>query len=150
MLKQCAKISTWNLQKRYSPRLIFFLHLFNHANSENIASIKPIRIREIPGKTDEGRPCAWYSGYDNACVPSPVSVAHSFLPVAEDITTPPPPPAQCSCVKYLKHESFWNSSDWRTKIHRDPIKMHLLCLGLYFRNLRIKLKNYLIITISRV
>ena len=70
----------------------FFLHLFNnqHTNSEKIASIKTNRIRENPGKKDEGRPCAWYSGYDNACVPSPESVALSFLPVAEDITTLPP------------------------------------------------------------
>ena len=71
------------------------MHLFNnqHTDSEKIASIKTNRIREIPGKKDEGRPCARYSGYDNACVPSPVSVAYSFLPVAEDITTLPPPPA---------------------------------------------------------
>ena len=68
------------------------MHLFNnqHTDSEKIASIKTNRIREIPGKKDEGRPCARYSGYDNACVPSPVSVAYSFLPVAEDITTLPP------------------------------------------------------------
>ena len=35
-------------------------------------------------------------------------------------------------------------------IHRDPIKMHPFCLGLYFTNWSIKMKFYLIITINRV
>ena len=35
-------------------------------------------------------------------------------------------------------------------VHRDPIKMHPFCLGLYFRNQSIKMKNYFIISSSRV
>ena len=35
-------------------------------------------------------------------------------------------------------------------VHRDPIKMHPFCLGLYFRNWFIKMKNYFITTISKV
>ena len=35
-------------------------------------------------------------------------------------------------------------------IHRDPIKMHQLFWGLYFKNEFIKMKNYFITTISRV
>ena len=37
-----------------------------------------------------------------------------------------------------------------TALHRDPIKMHPFCLGLYFRNWSIKMKNYFTMTISRV
>ena len=35
-------------------------------------------------------------------------------------------------------------------IHRDPIKMHPFCLGLYFRNRLSKMKYYFIIIIGRV
>ena len=35
-------------------------------------------------------------------------------------------------------------------IHRDPIKMHQFCLGLYFTNCSIKMKNYFTMTIGRV
>ena len=35
-------------------------------------------------------------------------------------------------------------------LHRDHLKMHPFCLGLYFKNWWIKMKNYFIITIRRV
>ena len=37
-----------------------------------------------------------------------------------------------------------------SSIHRDPIKMHPFCLGLYFKNQSIKMKNYFVITITSV
>ena len=103
------------------------MHLFNnqHTDSEKIASIKTNRIREIPGKKDEGRPCARYSGYDNACVPSPVSVAYSFLPVAEDITTLPP---------------CWYYRPIKGVLHLLP-KLQKACFVLYLEILNIFLKN---------
>ena len=49
-----------------------------------------------------------------------------------------------------KKGAFIRDNTVTLELHRDPIKMHPFCLGLYFRNWSIKMKNYFIITISRV
>ena len=50
--------------------------------------------------------------------------------------------------EWLKVDTlYWKGSP---SIHRDPIKMHPFCLGLYFKKWLIKMKNHFIITISRV